>query len=105
MRKIRESRRTASGGRGSTDGWRRIGISAAMEVRRGMIALRKRYKGLDDGLIALAARAYRAALTPLKLTVSDIARGWLDGKFLMQRTKQTVLNQHMLQPAIRQKRN
>ena len=50
-------------------------MRAAIEVMRGMTALRLRYKGLEDGLIALAARVYKAALTPLKLTVSDIARG------------------------------
>ena len=46
----------------------------------------------------LAAKAYNAALTPLKLTVKGIAGARFDGKFLMKRTKQTVLNQVMLHP-------
>lgn len=36
---------------------------------------------LDDGLIEFAARVYSAALALLKLTVRDIARGRLAGKF------------------------
>lgn len=102
---IRESRRTASGGRGSNDGWQRIGRSAAMEVIRGMTAFKRRYSASDDGLIDFAARVYSAALTPLKLTVRDIARGRLAGKFRIQRTKHTVLNQQMLHPANKQRRN
>lgn len=57
IRKIRESRLTPSGGRGSKEGCRRIGISAAKEVMRGMRALRRRYSSFEDGLIALPARA------------------------------------------------
>lgn len=72
---MRESRRTPSGGRGSRLGWRRIGINAAVEVRRGMTAFKIRNKEVDDESIALTARLYKAALTPLKLTVSDIAKG------------------------------
>lgn len=45
-----------------------------------------------------------AALTPLKLTVSDKASARFAGKFRMQRTKQTVLNQHMLHPANKHRR-
>ena len=59
----------------------------------------------DDEFIALAARLYKAALTPLKLTVSEMAKGRYVGKFWVQRTKQTVLNQHMLHPAIKHSRN
>ena len=81
MRKIRESRRTASRGRGSKEGWQRIGGRATMEVRRGIRALRRRYSAFEEGLMASAARAYRAALTPLKLTVREIARGRIAGKF------------------------
>lgn len=79
-RNTRESRRIASGGRGSNDGWRRIGKSAAMEVRRGTTAFKRRYSASDDGLIEFAARVYSAALTPLKLTVRDMARGRFAGK-------------------------
>lgn len=81
MRNIRESRRTASGGRGSKEGWRRIGGRATMEVRRGITAFRRRYSESEEGLMASAARAYSAALTPLKLTVREIARGRFAGKF------------------------
>lgn len=48
--------------------------------------------------MALAARLYRAALTPLKLTVREMARGRLVVKLRLQSTKQTVLNQQILQP-------
>ena len=43
-----------------------------------------------------------AAERPLKLTVRDSARDLFMLKFLMQRTKQIVLNQEILQPAIKQ---
>ena len=56
MRNITEFLRTPSGGRGSTTGWRRIGTSAAKEVRRGTRALRRRYSASDEGSIELAAR-------------------------------------------------
>lgn len=98
-RNIRRSRLTASVGRWFTGGCLRIGIKAAMDVKRGINALRRRYRSLDDESNDLAARLYKAALTPLKLTVRDIAKGRLAGKFLMQRTKHTVLNQQMLHPA------
>lgn len=80
-RKMRESRRTAWGGRGSREGWRRIGISDTKEVRRGRRAFKRRYRGEEEGSIELAARVYKAALTPLKLTVREIARGRFAGKF------------------------
>jgi len=41
-RNMRESRRTACGGSGSRDGCRSIGTTDAMEVSRGMRALRRR---------------------------------------------------------------
>lgn len=74
-RKMTESRRTPSGGRGSREGCRRIGINAATEVIRGMTAFKMRYIVVEEESIASAARLYKAALTPLKLTVSDIAKG------------------------------
>lgn len=46
-----------------------------------MRAFKRRYSASDEGSIALAARAYKAALTPLKLTVREMARGRLAGKF------------------------
>lgn len=104
-RKMRESRRTASTGRGESGGWRRIGTRAKREVMRGIRELRRRYKGVEEESIAVAARAYKAALTPLKLTVREMASGRLEGKFRLQRTKQTVLNQHMLHPDSKQRRN
>lgn len=58
-----------------------------------------------QGFIEIAARLYKAALTPLKLTVSASANGLLQGKFFMHRTKQTVLNQVMLHPANKQRKN
>lgn len=104
-RNISWSRFTASLGRGSSEGCRKIGIRAAMDVKRGINALRRRYISFDDESNAFAARLYKAALTPLKLTVRDIARGRLVGKFLMQRIKHTVLNQQMLQPASKHSKN
>ena len=50
-------------------------------MKRGISAFKRRYMALDEGSIALAARVYKAALTPLKLTVNEIARGRLAGKF------------------------
>ncbi|KAF8668263.1 hypothetical protein HU200_052317 [Digitaria exilis] len=48
----------------------------------------------------------KAALSPLKLIERERARGrLLVEKLRMQRTKQTVLNQQMLHPAIRQTKN
>lgn len=41
-RNISCSRRMASAGRESTGGWRRMGISAAREVKRGMNAFKRR---------------------------------------------------------------
>lgn len=55
--------------------------------------------------MALAARLYKAALTPLKLTVREMARGRFVGKFWVHRTKQNVLNQVMLHPANKHSRN
>lgn len=81
MRNMIESRRTPSGERGSKDGWRRIGSKATMEVIRGTRAFKRRYISSDDGSIALPARVYKAALTPLKATVRDKARALLAGKF------------------------
>lgn len=57
MRKMKESRLTPSGGRGSKEGCLRIGIKAAKEVMRGMRAFKRRYRAFEDGLIALSARA------------------------------------------------
>ena len=104
IRNISESRFAASGGRGSKGGWRRIGITARTEMRSGMREFRRRYIASEEGFIELAASVYKAALTPLKLTVSANARGLLNEKFLMQRTKHTVLNQQMLQPDNRERR-
>lgn len=60
---------------------------------------------MEEGFKEIAGRLYKAALTPLKLTVSASANGLLEGKFFMQRTKQTVLNQVMLHPANKQRKN
>jgi hypothetical protein len=76
-----------------------------MEEMRGIEAFKRRYIAFDDEPIALPARVYRAALTPLKAIVRDKARGRLAEKFFMQRTKHTVLNQQILHPANRQRRN
>ncbi|MFS7923002.1 hypothetical protein Hanom_Chr03g00255681 [Helianthus anomalus] len=54
---------------------------------------------LSCELISVAMRLYKAAVRPLKLMLRDSASGELFGKFLMHKTKQTVLNQVMLQPA------
>jgi hypothetical protein len=82
-----------------------MGISDTTEVMRGIKAFKRRYISFDDESIALPTRAYRAALTPLKAIVRDKARGRLAGKFWMQRTKHTVLNQQILHPASKQRRN
>lgn len=46
----------------------------------------------------LAARLYKVALTPLKLTVRERARERSVVKFRIQGTRHIVLNQHMLSP-------
>jgi hypothetical protein len=56
IKNISESRLTAAGGRGSKGGWRRIGITAAMQTRRGTRAFKRRYSESDEGSIELAAR-------------------------------------------------
>lgn len=104
-RNMRESRRTPSGGRGSKGGWRRIGMIAVKETMSGIRAFKRRYSSGEAGLIALYARVYKAALTPLKLTVRERASDLFAGKLLMQSTKQTVLNQQILRPASKQQRN
>ena len=53
---------------------------------RGTSAFRKRYKLASPGSIALAIRVYRAALTPLKLTIKDSASARWAGKFWMHET-------------------
>lgn len=105
LRNVNCSCLTASGGRGSAGGWQRMGITAAMDVKRGMIALRRRYNLVDEGFSDFAARLYNAALTPLKLTVRARASGRVQGKFFMQSTKHTVLNQQMLHPANKHNKN
>lgn len=72
---------------------------------KGITALRRRYSVSEDGFMALVQRLYRAALKPLNATVREIARGRWAGKFRMQRTKHTVLNQHMLHPANKHRTN
>lgn len=56
IRNTSESRLTASGGRGSKGGWRRIGMVAAMQTKRGTRAFKRRYNESDDGSIEFAAR-------------------------------------------------
>lgn len=87
------------------DGLVRTGKRAAKETIRGTREFSRRYRFEDDGLIALKAREYNAALIPLKLTVRDKARARFVGKWRMQRMKQAVLNQQMLNPANKQQRN
>lgn len=55
MRNITEFLRAAFGERESKGGWRRIGPNAAMEVRMGRTAFKRRYSLSDEGLIELAA--------------------------------------------------
>lgn len=85
-------------------------MRAKREVMRGIRELRRRYKAgveaeVEEYSTAEAASAYKAALTPLKLTVREMASGRLEGKLRLQRRKQTVLNQHMLHPDSKQRRN
>lgn len=94
-----------SGVVGSRDGLARTGKRAAKETIRGTREFSRRYRFEDDGLIALNAREYNAALIPLKLTVRDKARARLFGKWRMQRMKHAVLNQQMLNPANEQQKN
>jgi len=58
---------------------------------------------LSDGLSLVAIRLYNPAVTPLKLTLRDTASGQFSGKFLIFRTKHTVLNHGMLPPADKDK--
>ncbi|PWA73405.1 RNA-directed DNA polymerase, eukaryota, Reverse transcriptase zinc-binding domain protein [Artemisia annua] len=60
-------------------------------------------KKIDRVLVAMML--YKAAVTPLKLTLRDTANGQFTGKFFMFKTKQTVLNQGMLPPADKDKMN
>lgn len=60
---------------------------------------------LSLGLSLVTMRLYNAAVTPLKLTLRDTASGQFSGKFLIFRTKHTVLNHGMLPPADKNKTN
>ncbi|KAG6419779.1 hypothetical protein SASPL_116291 [Salvia splendens] len=84
---------------------RGTGIRATTDMKKGIKALRRRYTADEKRSIDFTTRLYRATLTPLKLTVRESANGIAEGKFLMHRTKQTVLNQQMLQPANKQSIN
>ncbi|KAG6393052.1 hypothetical protein SASPL_147282 [Salvia splendens] len=67
-------------------------------MKRGIKALRRRYTVDEERSIDFTTRLYRAALTPLKLTVRESANGIAEGKFLMQRTKQTVIGAGSAKP-------
>lgn len=56
IRNMTEFLRAACGeGESNRGGWRRIGGSATMEVRRGTRAFKSRYSASDEGSIELAA--------------------------------------------------
>ncbi|KAG6422447.1 hypothetical protein SASPL_119019 [Salvia splendens] len=67
-------------------------------MKRGIKALRRRYTADEERSIDFTTRLYRVALTPMKLTMRESANDIAEGKFLMQRTKQTVIGAESTKP-------